>query len=152
MGQNSGEAGNLKQTPQCHCVIQTSGEAISILPAEPQAVCVPVYSPVVYGAWPYPGTRPFRSRYPPDSPTSQGSGSALDRPFCWPLLVRSGGGVGSIGGIATSPSTPLVSCLLRAVAPRSRAMYGCMTRPTVPASPMATPARERASMLRAFRR
>jgi len=54
MGQNSGEAGNLKQTPQCHCVIQTSGEAISILPAEPQAVCVPVYTPVVYGAWPYP--------------------------------------------------------------------------------------------------
>jgi len=47
-------AGNLKQTPQCHCVIQTSGEAISILPAEPQAVCVPVYTPVVYGAWPYP--------------------------------------------------------------------------------------------------
>ena len=52
-------AGNLKQTPQCHCVIQTSGEAISILPAEPQAVCVPVYSPVVYGAWPYPVYPPF---------------------------------------------------------------------------------------------
>ena len=59
MGQNSGEAGNLKQTPQCHCVIQTSGEAISILPAEPQAVCVPVYTPVVYGAWPYPVYPPF---------------------------------------------------------------------------------------------
>jgi hypothetical protein len=28
-------AGNLKQTPQCRCVIQTSGETISILPAEP---------------------------------------------------------------------------------------------------------------------
>ena len=52
-------AGNLKQTPQCHCVIQTSGEAISILPAEPQAVCVPVYTPVVYGAWPYPVYPPF---------------------------------------------------------------------------------------------
>ena len=38
-------AGNLKQTPQCRCVIQTSGETISILPAEPQVVCVPVYSP-----------------------------------------------------------------------------------------------------------
>ena len=54
------ETGNLKQTPQCRCVIQTSGETISILPAEPQEVCVPVYSPVVYGAWPYPA-------YPPDS-------------------------------------------------------------------------------------
>jgi len=39
-------AGNLKQTPQCRCVIQTSGETISILPAEPQVVCVPVYRPV----------------------------------------------------------------------------------------------------------
>jgi hypothetical protein len=52
-------AGNLKQTPQCHCVIQTSGETISILPTEPQAVCVPVYSPVAYGAWPYPAHRPI---------------------------------------------------------------------------------------------
>ena len=51
--------GNLKQTPQCRCVIQTSSEAISILPAEPQAVCVPVYSSVVYGGWPYPAYPPF---------------------------------------------------------------------------------------------
>ena len=28
-----------------HCVIQTGGETISILPAEPQVICVPVYSP-----------------------------------------------------------------------------------------------------------
>jgi Protein of unknown function (DUF3300) len=47
-------AGNLKQTPQCRCIIQTSGETISIRPAEPQTVCVPVYNPVVYGSWPYP--------------------------------------------------------------------------------------------------
>jgi len=52
-------AGNLKQTPQCRCVIQTSGETISILQAEPQVVCVPVYSPVVYGAWPYPAYPPY---------------------------------------------------------------------------------------------
>jgi hypothetical protein len=52
-------AGNLRQTPQCRCVIQTSGEAISVLPAEPQAVCVPVYSPGVYGTWPYPAYPPF---------------------------------------------------------------------------------------------
>jgi hypothetical protein len=52
-------AGNLKQTPQCRCVIQTSGEAISILPAEPQVVCVPVYVPAVYGAWPYPAYPPY---------------------------------------------------------------------------------------------
>ena len=51
--------GNLKQTPQCRCTIQTSGETISILPAEPQVVCVAVYSPVVYGAWPYPAYPPY---------------------------------------------------------------------------------------------
>lgn len=52
-------AGNLKQTPQCRCLIHASGEIISILPAEPQVVCVPVYRPAVYGRWPYPA-------YPPD--------------------------------------------------------------------------------------
>ena len=52
-------AGNLKQTPQCRCVVQVSGDTISILPAEPQVVCVPVYRPTVYGSWPYPA-------YPPD--------------------------------------------------------------------------------------
>lgn len=52
-------AGNLKQTPQCRCAIQVSGATISILPAEPQVMCVQVYSPVVYGQWSYPA-------YPPD--------------------------------------------------------------------------------------
>jgi Protein of unknown function (DUF3300) len=52
-------AGNLEQTPQCRCAIQVSGATISILPAEPQVVCVPVYSPVAYGRWSYPA-------YPPD--------------------------------------------------------------------------------------
>src|SRR5271170_4090660 len=52
-------AGNLKQTPQCRCVIHVSGETISILSAEPQVVCVPVYQPAVYGRWSYP-------TYPPD--------------------------------------------------------------------------------------
>ena len=52
-------AGNLKQTPQCRCVIQTSGATISILPAEPQVVCVPVYAPAVYGAWAYPAYPPY---------------------------------------------------------------------------------------------
>ncbi|HWB48316.1 MAG TPA: DUF3300 domain-containing protein, partial [Stellaceae bacterium] len=54
------QAGNLKATPQCHCIIQTSGETISIMPAESAVVCVPVYNPrVVYGPWPWPD-------YPPD--------------------------------------------------------------------------------------
>jgi len=45
-------AGNLKATPECHCIIQTSGDQIAILPAEPKVVCIPVYNPrYVYGAW-----------------------------------------------------------------------------------------------------
>ena len=34
-------AGNLKVTPQCHCVIQTSGDTISILPSDNQLVLHP---------------------------------------------------------------------------------------------------------------
>jgi hypothetical protein len=52
-------AGNLKQTPQCRCSIHASGNVISILPAEQQVVCVPVYSPAVYGPWPYPAYPPY---------------------------------------------------------------------------------------------
>jgi hypothetical protein len=57
---NAMQAGNLKVTPQCHCVIQTSGDVISILPADTSQVCIPVYNPrVAYGPWPWPD-------YPPD--------------------------------------------------------------------------------------
>jgi Protein of unknown function (DUF3300) len=52
-------AGNLKQSPECRCVIRSSGGAISILPADPQVVCAPVYTPAVYGAWPYPAYPPY---------------------------------------------------------------------------------------------
>jgi hypothetical protein len=53
-------AGTLQATPQCHCVIQTSGNAISILPSDSDLVCIPVYNPrVAYGAWRAP-------EYPPD--------------------------------------------------------------------------------------
>ena len=49
--------GNLKPTSQC--VIHSSGGAISILPADPQVVSAPVYTPAVYGAWPYPAYPPY---------------------------------------------------------------------------------------------
>ncbi len=52
-------AGNLKQTPQCRCVIHTSGGSVSILPADPQVVCAPIYTPAVYGPWPYPAYPPY---------------------------------------------------------------------------------------------
>ncbi|MBV8777179.1 MAG: DUF3300 domain-containing protein, partial [Alphaproteobacteria bacterium] len=53
-------AGNLKVTPECHCIIQTSGQTISILPSESSIVCIPVYNPrIAYGAWAEPA-------YPPD--------------------------------------------------------------------------------------
>jgi hypothetical protein len=52
-------AGNLKETPQCRCLVHVNGTTISILPAERQVVCVPVYSPAVYGRWPYPAYPPY---------------------------------------------------------------------------------------------
>lgn len=59
-------AGNLKETPECHCVIKSAGENISILPSEPKTVCVPVYNPVVaYGPWPYPYYPPYAFPPPP---------------------------------------------------------------------------------------
>ena len=53
-------AGTLKATPQCHCVIQTSGDIISILPSDSALVCIPIYNPkVAYGAWPEPEYPPY---------------------------------------------------------------------------------------------
>ena len=75
-------AGNLKATPQCHCVIKTSGDVISILPADNEVVCVPVYNPrVAYGAWPWPD-------YPPDYfPIPAGFVFEPDYPIgFWPLV------------------------------------------------------------------
>ncbi|HLN07658.1 MAG TPA: DUF3300 domain-containing protein, partial [Xanthobacteraceae bacterium] len=46
-------------TPECHCIIQTSGDQITILPSEPKLVCIPVYNPrYVYGTW-------WEPAYPP---------------------------------------------------------------------------------------
>lgn len=45
-------AGNLKATPECHCVIQTSGDIISIQPSEAEMVSIPIYNPAIaYGNW-----------------------------------------------------------------------------------------------------
>jgi Protein of unknown function (DUF3300) len=52
-------AGNLKVTLECHCIIQTSGDQIVILPTDPKLVCIPVYNPkFVYGTW-------WEPAYPP---------------------------------------------------------------------------------------
>lgn len=53
------QAGNL--TPaRCHCNIATSAGAISIAPANPAEVYVPVCNPqYVYGPWPYPAYPPI---------------------------------------------------------------------------------------------
>jgi hypothetical protein len=75
-------AGNLKVTPQCHCVIQTSGDNISILPSDSNLVCVPVYNPrVAYGAWPEPDYPPYFF------PIPAGFVFAPDYPIgFWPLI------------------------------------------------------------------
>ena len=52
-------AGNLKATPECHCVIQTSGDIISIQPSEAELVSIPVYNPAsAYGNWADPAYPP----------------------------------------------------------------------------------------------
>ena len=59
-------AGNLQATPQCHCVIQTTGETISILPSDKEVVCIPAYNPTVaYGTWSEPAYPPVVFSYPP---------------------------------------------------------------------------------------
>ena len=79
---NAMQAGNLKVTPQCHCVIQTSGDVISILPSDSSQVCIPVYNPrVAYGPWPWPD-------YPPDY-FPMPVGFAYDPGFVigyWPMI------------------------------------------------------------------
>jgi len=53
-------AGTLKTTPECHCVVATEGERITIAAVEPGPVCVPAYNTrVVYGPWPYPAYPPI---------------------------------------------------------------------------------------------
>jgi hypothetical protein len=52
------DSGNLKTTEQQTVTVQQ--EAITIEPANPQTVYVPVYNPtVVYGSWPYPAYPPY---------------------------------------------------------------------------------------------
>jgi hypothetical protein len=59
-------AGSLKATPQCHCVIQTAGDIISILPSDADLTSVPVYNPTVaYGTWADSGYPPITFPPPP---------------------------------------------------------------------------------------
>jgi hypothetical protein len=137
-------AGNLKQTPQCRCVIQTSGETISILPAEPHVVCVPVYSPAVYGAWPYPAYPPYSFPIP--------AGFAYEPGF-WigfgpPIVLASLGplwGWGWVDWVHDDIALPVV-------ARPSRAAYGYISPPIAAVSLTPTRRRERALMLGGFPR
>jgi hypothetical protein len=45
-------AGTLKATPECHCVIQISGDIVSIQPSNAEMVSIPIYDPAIaYGNW-----------------------------------------------------------------------------------------------------
>jgi hypothetical protein len=53
-------AGNLKAMPECHCIIQTSADVVSIQPADAELVSVPVYNPTLaFGTWPDAGHPPI---------------------------------------------------------------------------------------------
>ena len=53
-------AGRFQTGPQCRCVVATNEHGyVTVAPAQPRMVYVPVYDPVwVYGAWPYPAYPP----------------------------------------------------------------------------------------------
>lgn len=53
-------AGRFQTGPQCRCVVATNDHGyVTVAPAQPRMVYVPVYDPVwVYGAWPYPAYPP----------------------------------------------------------------------------------------------
>ena len=71
------DAGSLKATPECHCIIQTSGELIAILPSDADLVSIPVYNSVhVYGRWPNPDHPPV-SFSPPGSAAPAGAAIAF---------------------------------------------------------------------------
>jgi uncharacterized membrane protein YgcG len=58
------EAGQLQSNAQQ--VVSTEGQAIIIMPAQPDIVYVPAYNPtIVYGAWPYPAYPPVYWPPPP---------------------------------------------------------------------------------------
>jgi hypothetical protein len=59
-------AGTLKATPECHCLIQTGNDIVSILPADPKIVCLPIYNPrVAFGTWSEPAYPPIVFQPPP---------------------------------------------------------------------------------------
>jgi len=133
-------AGNLNATPECHCIIQTSGDQITILPSEPKLVCIPVYTRDTSTA--PGGSRLIRrsfSRFRLVSSMRRGSGSASNRRSKSWFLVPSGAGVGSIGRATGLLSTTRSSAAsIRIVLP-SPAESGSTIRRTDAASPMPAP-------------
>ncbi|HYM72638.1 MAG TPA: DUF3300 domain-containing protein [Stellaceae bacterium] len=68
--------GNLRVTPQCHCVVRTSDETVSILPAGARVIGVPIYDPAVaYGSWPDPLYPPIA--FPPPTGFAAAAGAAV---------------------------------------------------------------------------
>jgi Protein of unknown function (DUF3300) len=143
-------AGNLEQTPQCRCVIHVSGEIISILPAEPQVVCVPVYKPVVYGRWPYPAYPPDYFPVPVGFAYPPGFWIGFEPPIELAVFGPFWGWGWVDWGHHYIPSIPVAMHWLRAAARPFRAAYGCTIPPIAAASLMPMRPRERALMLGEF--
>ena len=122
-------AGNLKATPQCHCVIRTSGDIISIQPAEAELVSIPAYDPaVVYGKWAEAAYPLTAFPMPPGFVPTPGTPSASVPRSRWYCSVRSGVGersTGQTGGFSSMRrATPRFS---RVMSPLP-AVSGCMKR------------------------
>ena len=73
-------AGNLQNPEQCRCMVETSNELITIRPANPQRVYLPVWNPRrVYGQWIYPDYPPVMFPVPFGYVYAPGGWVAFDR-------------------------------------------------------------------------
>ena len=130
------EAGTLQSSPQQ--TVTTQDQTITVEPANPNVVYVPVYDPtVVYGAWPYPDLPPYY--FPPPGfvsgpPVWPGFwwGPVIDIGFCGATLI------GTITGFASIATGSTAS---KGIIGRSSAIRGSMTGTIGAASPTGTPAR-----------
>lgn len=78
------QAGTLVSTPQQ--TVSVAGDIITIEPAAPQTVYMPIYNPAaVYGVWPYPGEPPDEFPPPPGYVWGLGIGFGLGYAVIGPL-------------------------------------------------------------------
>lgn len=166
--QQAVDAGNFRSGPQCGCIVEHKANYITVAPANPDVVTVPVYNPVaIYGPWLYPDYPPYLFPLPVGFAFAPGFyigfGYGIDiayyRPwwgwwnFNWgggniivnntSFTVVSGGREGFAGGVWTHRSTATTSAARGGTASTTRVASGgtTATRGAVAASARTSAAR-----------